>query len=175
MDRVSISDYRRFLQHKPRKRQKTAFIGDGLLVDMKNEPKKKFHNKMVVRHGIRFDSIKEADRWDFLVLMERQGIIRNLQRQVWLTILPDEYEEVPQQLKTKVRMVRRRSFIGVRYRADFVYEKDGKTVYEDLKSTKDRKKWREGAVDDVFQLKMKMLHCLLGIDLKIVDSPSEAV
>lgn len=66
------------------------------------------------RHGILFDSIKEANRYDDLLLMQRCGEIEYLERQV------------------KFRLVVEGELIGT-YVADFVYKENGKQVVEDSK------------------------------------------
>ena len=51
----------------------------------------KFKAKKVYWNGIRFDSQKEADRYGGLLLLQRAGIISDLQRQVKFTLLPAQY------------------------------------------------------------------------------------
>ena len=67
--------------------------------------KNKYHAKPTYVGDIRFDSKKEAKRWQELVLLERAGEIKNLRRQV-------EFELIP-----KTSHGRR-----IVYRADFVYD-----------------------------------------------------
>ena len=71
-----------------------------------------------------FDSKKEANRYAELALMQRAGMIRNLQRQV-------KYELIPSQYKDGKCIYRSCSYI-----ADFVYEQNGQTVVEDTKGFK---------------------------------------
>ncbi len=130
----------------------------------------KYGNRKVVICGITFDSRKEGYRWLFLQDCERRGMIAYLRRQVEFVLIPDEYEDVVVHLKTKDKVTRRRTFIGVRYKADFVYMKDGIQVVEDVKGSLD-----EGAIDDVFFIKQKMMHSLLGIDVRIVTRETEEV
>lgn len=80
----------------------------------------KYGNKRVVVDGIRFDSKREAARWQELKLLERAGEIKGLERQV-------EYELIPKQPGER----------AVKYIADFRYiDHDGKTVVEDTKGVK---------------------------------------
>ena len=51
----------------------------------------KYHNQKTVVDGIEFDSKKEARRYQQLKLMERAGVICNLQRQVKHELIPAQY------------------------------------------------------------------------------------
>ena len=103
----------------------------------------KYHNKKVTVDGITFDSIKEADRWKELRLMEQAGEIVGLVRQVRIELIP----------KTKL-------YRAISYVADFVYfdKRTGKTVYEDVKGMK----------TDVYKLKKKLLYWRHGIEVNEV-------
>lgn len=128
----------------------------------------KYHAKACVYKGIRFASEKERDRYIFLSGLERGGVIHNLRLQVRYELFPDEYEDRVVHLKTKDKVVRRRSYIGVDYTADFVYEKDGKEIVEDVKGSKE-------TVTRDAELRFKMMHYLLGIDVKLVFKATEEV
>ena len=78
----------------------------------------KYKNKRTKIDGIVFDSKKEAERYVELKLLERSGIISNLQRQV-------RFEVVPKTSKNK----RARFYV-----ADFFYDADGRKIIEDVKS-----------------------------------------
>lgn len=67
-----------------------------------------------------FDSIKEYDRWNELLLLQRAGKISNLQRQVKLVI----------QEKTILENV---TLKEIAYKADFVYNEAHGKVVEDVK------------------------------------------
>ncbi len=85
--------------------------------------KSKYHNKKVIIDGIEFDSKKEANRYQELKLMQRAGIISDLQRQV-------KYVLIPSQKGDDGRVVER----PCTYIADFVYvDENGKKVVEDTK------------------------------------------
>lgn len=72
---------------------------------------------------MRFDSQKEASRFQELCLLQRAGIITDLQRQVKFEIVPKNGTE-------------RAAY----YVADFVYTKaDGKKIIEDVKSAMTKK------------------------------------
>lgn len=85
--------------------------------------KLKYKNRKVMIDGIKFDSKKEANRYQELKLMQRAGIIRDLQRQV-------KYVLIPSQKGDDGRVIER----PCTYIADFVYiDENGKTVVEDTK------------------------------------------
>lgn len=96
---------------------------------------------------IRFDSMKEARRFDWLIERERRGEIRELRLQVDFT-LQEAYTD------TEGRRVR-----AIRYRADFTYYEGAKgvKVVEDVKSRATRT--RE------YAMKKKLLKDRLGLDI----------
>lgn len=81
----------------------------------------KYHNRKIVIDGIVYDSVKEYKRHTELLLLEKAGAIRNLQRQV-------KFELIPAQ-KIKGKTVER----ACSYVADYVYQENGETVVEDVK------------------------------------------
>lgn len=92
----------------------------------------KYKNKKVTVNGLTFDSMKEANRWGQLKLMERAGRISNLRRQVRFCLIPEQ--RMPDTLgprggRRKGRIIEK----GCYYVADFVYEENGRTVVEDTK------------------------------------------
>ena len=112
-------------------------------------PKKasKYHSTPAERGELRFDSQKEARRYDFLIERERRGEIRDLRLQVDFT-LQEAYTDA------EGRRVR-----AIRYRADFTYYEgtQGRQVVEDVKSRPTRT--RE------YAMKKKMLKDRFGIDI----------
>ena len=84
----------------------------------------KYGAKKVTVNGITFDSKKEANRYRELVLLERAGLIQNLQRQV-------KYELIPSQ-RIDGKVVER----ACHYVADFFYTENGKRIVEDAKGYK---------------------------------------
>lgn len=103
----------------------------------------KYGNKRITVDGIRFDSIREANRWQELRLLERGGAIRNLRRQVPFELLP--------QCKVCGKTLRKKSYV-----ADFVYlDERGNQVVEDAK----------GVRTQVYQLKRHMMMWLYGIEV----------
>lgn len=101
------------------------------------KPKKnKYGNKRVEYDGIKFDSIGEKNRYIVLKSMEERNIISDLKLQV-------TYD-----LKVNNDLI-------CRYRADFVYIRDGFSVTEDLK----------GVETPEFKLKKKLMKAIHGIDI----------
>ena len=84
----------------------------------------KYHSKKAIVNGVEFDSRKEARRYSDLVLLERAGMITDLQRQVKFELIPSQ--------RIDGKDVER----SVTYVADFVYKQHGKTVVEDTKGFK---------------------------------------
>ncbi|MEE0969587.1 MAG: DUF1064 domain-containing protein [Clostridia bacterium] len=100
----------------------------------------KYHNiKTTTSDGITHDSIKEANRWCELKLLERAGRISDLQRQVKFELLPKQGKER-----------------AIHYIADFVYMEDGKQVVEDVKGFRTKE----------YKLKKRMLLYFTGIRIK---------
>lgn len=81
----------------------------------------KYHNQKTEYNGILFDSRREANRYAELLLLERAGEIKNLQRQVKFVLIPSQ--------KDGKKVVERECS----YVADFVYDENGETVVEDAK------------------------------------------
>lgn len=120
----------------------------------------KFRNtKVEGPNGMKFDSKKELKRYNELVLLERAGEISSLRRQVTFTLLNAAYEEVPVQLKTKIRFKRVCLFRETTYIADFVYYKDGEEVVEDVKAS-------PRFQDPVYKLKKKLMYMVHNVKIK---------
>ncbi len=96
----------------------------------------KYHNQRTMIGGQLFDSMKEANRWQELLLNQQAGIISHLRRQV----------------KYSLDVNRRRIAL---YIADFVYLEQGKEIVEDAK----------GMRTPVYRLKKKLMHAIYGIDI----------
>lgn len=97
----------------------------------------KYGNKKIEVDGIIFDSKKEGKRFMELSLLEKAGVIQNLQRQVKYELIPCQHEKSTEvykkgikkgQLKPGKVLERQCEYI-----ADFVYQENGKTVVEDTK------------------------------------------
>lgn len=82
----------------------------------------KYNSKKTVVAGQKFDSKKEARRYQELLLLEKAGEIKNLSRQVKFVLIPSQRDE-------NGKVVERECS----YKADFTYEEGIKTVVEDVK------------------------------------------
>ena len=100
----------------------------------------KYHNSAVIVDGISFQSRKEARRWRELKLMESAGMIHGLTRQKKFVLIPAQRE--PDTVGK--RGGRKKGAVIERecsYIADYVYyDKNGKMVVEDVKSSATRTK-----------------------------------
>ena len=98
----------------------------------------KYYNKKCTVNGIIFDSRKEARRYQELLLLQRAGVIKSLQRQGMYVLIPEEYESFERYGKNGQELTPGKKLIEreCAYVADFVYEEDGKTVIEDTKGFK---------------------------------------
>ena len=88
----------------------------------------KYHSAPAKRAGVRFDSQKEARRYDELMVMLRAGIISDLRLQPQFTLQESYVTETGERIR------------AIRYTADFSYRFGGKLVVEDVKSTATRTK-----------------------------------
>ena len=89
-------------------------------------------------NGIEFPSRKEARRYQDLLLLQRAGVIKKLERQVKFVLIPAQYETTirygkkGQRLKDGQKLLEKECS----YVADFVYEENGKRIVEDTKGIK---------------------------------------
>ena len=83
----------------------------------------KYNNKKITVDGQIFDSKKEASRYEELRLLEKAGEIKDLRTQVKFKLIPAQRDEATGKVVER----------ECSYKADFVYEEDGKTVVEDVK------------------------------------------
>ena len=124
--------------------------------------KSKYSNRKITRDGMTFDSLKEYRRFRELHLLEQAGEVTDLKRQVEFELIPAQYEEVPTgecykrgERKGEPKMKRVCLELSVKYIADFVYKRNGKTIVEDTKGFKTKD----------YILKRKMLLYLHGIKI----------
>lgn len=111
----------------------------------------KYKASKVEFDGLKFDSKKEAKRYVILKELEKTGMIRNLERQVI-------YSLIPTQRGADGKVIEREC----RYIADFRYEKNGKTVVEDVKG------YRGGQAYSLFKIKKKLMLYNYGIKVEEV-------
>lgn len=104
--------------------------------------KAKYNNRKVTVDNIQFDSIKEADRYIELKLLQRAGKIQDLE-------LQPKFELIPK-YKIGGRSVRKMEYV-----ADFKYIENGKTVVEDVKGMK----------TEVYKIKKKLFEFIFNIEI----------
>lgn len=112
----------------------------------------KYKNKRVREYGQAFDSKKEAARYGELLLLQKQGYIKNLICQRTFILIPSQYEETEN--GKKGRCIER----PVKYIADFTYDENGKLVVEDTKGFKTKD----------YIIKRKLMLYKFGIKIKEV-------
>ena len=110
--------------------------------------KKKFGNVPTKRNGIRFDSKKEAGRYDELMALLRAGEIDNLKLQPQFTLQESYMTEEGERVR------------AIRYVADFSYTQGGEFVVEDVKS--------KATATAQYKMKKKMMREKFGISVKEV-------
>lgn len=125
--------------------------------------KSKYYNvKTKTTDGLIFDSTREARRWEQLLLMQKAGQIKDIQRQVEYELIPAQYESYERyskkgkRLKDGVHLIERE----VKYIADFVYTKveTGETIVEDAKGVRTKD----------YTIKRKLMLAVHGIRIKEV-------
>lgn len=101
----------------------------------------KYKSRKAVVNGITFDSMKEARRYQELLMLKKAGVITNLELQKPFELIPAQYETYERYGKRGKRLKDGKRCIekSVVYWADFVYQEDGKLIVEDTKGmqTKD--------------------------------------
>ena len=127
--------------------------------------KNKYRNKKVVMNGIEFDSKKEAKRYMELSLLEKAGVISDLQRQVKFVLIPTQREPDTVGARggiKKGKVIEKECA----YIADFVY----KDLTLNEKVVEDIKGYRDPASAGVakFIIKRKLMLYVHGIRVKEV-------
>ena len=99
---------------------------------------RKYHNTKTVADGIKFDSKLEAERYAQLKILERAGVIRDLE-------LQPEYELIPSFRKNG------KTWRRTVYKADFRYilAEDDSYIIEDVKGSTE-------VITGIFRLKHKL-------------------
>ena len=113
-----------------------------------------------------YDSQLEYARFIFLSNREKEGEITNLRRQVEYLLIPAQYGTEIKHLKTKDKEVRVLLERSCSYVADFVYERNGKTIVEDCKGSK-------GIITEAAKIKKKLLLWVHGIELRYIFSATQ--
>lgn len=123
--------------------------------------RQKYGNRKVqTADGMKFDSMKEYNRYKELCLMQRAGLISELQTQVKFVLIPSQREKT-NELVTKGKnkgLPKQGKLIEQEcsYIADFVYQQNGQTVVEDTK----------GFRTDAYIIKRKLMLSVYGIQIK---------
>lgn len=122
--------------------------------------KNKYGARKRIINGEVFDSIKEAKRYQELLLLEKAGHIMNLERQPVFGLIPAQYEFFARYGKSGKRLKDGKKCIenSVKYIADFSYIKDDELIVEDTKGfrTKD------------YIIKRKLMLWIYGIKIREV-------
>jgi hypothetical protein len=124
---------------------------------MRYKTSKYYNVKTKASDGSVFDSMKEARRYEQLLLLQKAGKITSLQRQVTYELLPNQYETYEryskkgERLKDGTKLVERK----VDYVADFVYTdaETGENIVEDTKGVRTKD----------YILKRKLMYAIHGI------------
>ena len=85
----------------------------------------KYRNKKITIDGIKFDSIKEGNRWCELKILEKAGEISEIVLQPSFDICP--------QVRWNGKTLRKRVYVS-----DFMYTENGKKVVEDSKGYRNK-------------------------------------
>lgn len=110
----------------------------------------KYGNKKVVRHGIKFDSIAEANRYDDLLTLQTAEMISDLEHHPIYVLQPS--------FKRDGKTIR-----AIKYEGDFRYREDGRVVVEDVKGGK-------ATQTQAFKIKAKILQFKYpDVELRIVS------
>lgn len=171
---ISVSDlpekYQRQVMEKVKQQndaKKLAVEAKKIADKVRNEEKKLSKgNKLHAEKTNGYASKKEAKRAAELRLLERAGIIRDLQEQVKFVLIPAVWKEIPRigkrgkPIKPKRKCVQRE----LAYVADFVFidNATGHTVVEDVKG------YKGGATYRIFVNKKKLMLDKYGIEVKEV-------
>jgi hypothetical protein len=115
---------------------------------MKNN---KYYAQKCKINGSVFDSRKEAQRHQVLLLLQKSGQICDLERQKKYILIPTQRDENGKLIERELS-----------YIADFVYKENGKEVVEDVKG------YKEGAAYRIFSIKRKLMLSVHGIRVREV-------
>ena len=126
----------------------------------------KYGNKKIKNAFGTYDSELEYARFVFLSNRQKEGEISGLRRQVEYLLIPAQYGTEIRHLKTKDKEVRVLLERPCSYIADFVYERNGKTIVEDCKGAK-------AIITETAKIKKKLLLWVHGIELRYIFSATQ--
>lgn len=119
----------------------------------------KYRNQKITVGSETYDSKKEWRRHIELLMLERMGRIKDIQRQVKFVLIPAQRE--PEHIGKRGgvyqgRLIERE----LSYIADFVYTENGKTVVEDVKG------YKGGSAYAIFRIKKKLMLWVHGLRVR---------
>ena len=126
----------------------------------------KYGNSKIKNAYGTFDSQLEFARFVFLSNRQKEGEISGLRRQVEYLLIPAQYGTEIRHLKTKDKEVRVLLERPCSYIADFVYERNGETIVEDCKGSKE-------IITETAKIKKKLLLWVHGIRLRYIYSATQ--
>lgn len=126
----------------------------------------KYGNNKIKNAFGTYDSELEWSRYVFLSNRQKEGEISDLRRQVEYLLIPAQYGTEIRHLKTKDKEVRVLLERPCSYIADFVYERNGKTIVEDCKGAK-------AIITETAKIKKKLLLWVHGIELRYIFSATQ--
>ena len=126
----------------------------------------KYGNNKIKNAFGTYDSELEWSRYLFLSNRQKEGEISDLRRQVEYLLIPAQYGTEIKHLKTKDKEVRVMLERPCSYIADFVYERNGKTIVEDCKGAK-------AIITETAKIKKKLLLWVHGIELRYIFSATQ--
>ena len=133
----------------------------------------KYGNKKIKNAFGTYDSELEWGRYLFLSNRQKEGEISGLRRQVEYLLIPAQYGAEIRHLKTKDKEVRVLLERPCSYIADFVYERNGKTIVEDCKGEDKKYKGKRFSTETAaFKIKKKLMLYIHSIQIKIISSPT---
>ena len=133
----------------------------------------KYGNNKIKNAFGTYDSELEWARYVFLSNRQKEGEISDLRRQVEYLLIPAQYGTEIKHLKTKDKEVRVMLERPCSYIADFVYERNGKTIVEDCKGEDKKYKGKRFSTQTAdFKIKKKLMLYIHNIQIKIISSPT---
>ena len=126
----------------------------------------KYGNNKIKNAFGTYDSELEWSRFVFLSNRQKEGEISDLRRQVEYLLIPAQYGTEIRHLKTKDKEVKVLLERPCSYIADFVYERNGKTIVEDCKGAK-------AIITETAKIKKKLLLWVHGIELRYIFSATQ--
>ena len=133
----------------------------------------KYGNNKIKNAFGTYDSELEWARYVFLSNRQKEGEISDLRRQVEYLLIPAQYGTEIKHLKTKDKEVKVLLERPCSYIADFVYERNGKTIVEDCKGEDKKYKGKRFSTQTAdFKIKKKLMLYIHNIQIKIISSPT---